>query len=136
MTETYHGWVSKPLMEEFTQPRKQINLKKQQLASDAQTRYGDTWCQRFDGKTKKAIWAELTQSGGYYPSLSTFYSHVRHIGLPQVLNGYFHFHEIWTVIRVLGLCDDRLNAMIHDIETLERQSEQQENNIRKQAFAY
>jgi hypothetical protein len=65
------------------------------------------------------VWAALTEDGSRYPSLSTFYSHVRNQSLRSVLDGYFERHSVTTVIRILGLTDAILNEMLSKSEMLD-----------------
>jgi hypothetical protein len=120
-------------MRELADLHKRIEEEKHQLATYVETEYSNTWHQYFSNKSKKAIWRELTEDGRQYPSLSTFYSHVRHSGLSRVLDGYFHFHNIQTVINLLGLEDEQLDTKIKCIEQLEQQQELQTQHIRHKA---
>ena len=40
-------------------------------------RYLKSWLLSFEGLSKKAVWARLTENGKYYPALGTFYSHLK-----------------------------------------------------------
>lgn len=127
------GWVPKSLMRELERLKKRIEKEKSKMATYARTRYFEEWHQHFRGMSKKSIWCELTRKGSEYPSLSTFYSHVRHSGLTDRLDEYFEFHRIRAVIRILGLDDNRLNGMIRRVEELARQEEMIAEKLRQQA---
>ena len=135
ITETYYGWVPKSLLCELAELRERIEKEKRGLESDMKARYGEKWRQHFTGKKKKAIWSELTQDGRTYPSLSTFYSHVRNSGLARALEEYLAYREVETVIRVLGLNDAELSSMIERIQELEQATELKEQYVRQKAFA-
>lgn len=135
ITETYYGWVPKPLLRELAELRERIEKEERGLASDLKARYGEKWRHHFTDKKKKAIWSELTQDGQTYPSLSTFYSHVRNSGLARVLEEYLAYREVETVIRVLELNDAELASMIERIQELEQATEQKERYVRQKAVA-
>lgn len=123
MTGIHFGWVPSPLMDEITRLEKQIERHKGDISSYVKARYGSEWHQHFQGKTKKAIWIELTRGGTVHPKLSTFYSHVKQSGLGQVLDSYLDFHNIQTVISIFGLEDEQLDTMVDLIDELEHQNE-------------
>ena len=135
ITETYHAWVPKPLLHELAELRERAEEEKRGLATYLERQYGDRWRQHFSGKTRKAIWTQLTQDGRNYPSLSTFYSHIRHSGLENVLKGYLHYGEAGTVIRILKLKDVELTSRIKKIQGLEQATEKKERHVCKQAVA-
>ncbi len=135
ITETHHGWVRKPLLQELEGLNERMEDKKRELATYLETQCGEKWLQHFRGKTKKAIWSELTQNGRTYPSLSTFYTHIRNSGLERVLEGYLDYREAGTVIRILELSDVQLTSIIEKVRELEQMIEQKEQYARQQAVA-
>lgn len=135
ITETYHGWVPKPLLCELAELRERIEKEERRLATYLKAQYGEKWRQHFSGKRKKAIWSELTQDGRTYPSLSTFYSHIRNSGLVRVLEEYLAYREAETVIRVLELNDVGLSSIIERIQELEQATKQKEQHVRQKAVA-
>lgn len=134
-TETYYGWVPKPFLRELAELRKRMEEEKRRLATYLETQYNEKWLQHFSCKTKKAVWSELTQNGRTYPSLTTFYSHIRDSGLEYVLKGYLQYRETETIIRVLELDDIDLTSMIEMIQKLEQATEQKEQHVRQEAVA-
>lgn len=135
ITETCHGWVRKPLLQELAGLNERMEEEKRGLATYLGKHYGEKWLQHFHGKTKKAIWCELTQDGRTYPSLSTFYSHIRNSGLDSVFKGYLDYREAGTVIRILELNDVKLTSIIEMVRELEQMIEQKEQYTRQQAVA-
>lgn len=135
LIETYYGWLPVVFMHELTALETAIEGEKSQLTEYANKHYGERWHNHFNGKPKKTIWRELTQEGKEYPSLSTFYSHARNSSLPSLLNNYFRYREIQTVIRVLELNDGNLDALIEHIQKLEKECEEKHSQARHQAFA-
>ena len=127
--------MPKPLLHELAELRERAEEEKRGLATYLERQYGDRWRQHFSGKTRKAIWTQLTQDGRNYPSLSTFYSHIRHSGLENVLKGYLHYGEAGTVIRILKLKDVELTSRIKKIQGLEQATEKKERHVCKQAVA-
>ena len=135
ITETHHGWVQKSLLRELTQLQEQTDKEKQRLATYLRTKYAGQWHQYFTGKTKKTIWEELTQNGSHYPSLPTFYNHVRHSVVQNMLNSYLEHHNVGIVIRVLGLDDRKLTSVMQGIQDLEKAAENKERHVRQQTCA-
>jgi len=135
LIETYYGWLPVVFMHELTTLVTAIEDEKSQLTKYASTHYGEKWRNHFSGKTKKTIWRELTQEGEQYPGLSTFYSHARSSSMHSLLNDYFRYREIQTVIRVLELDDGNLGAPIEHIQKLEKELEEKHSQARHQAFA-
>ena len=119
-SETCRTWAPKVLLKELAALRKGIDAEKSQIADYLQNNYASRWRQHFSGKTKKAIWGELTEYGQRYPGLATFYTHVRFWGLEKSLYRYLDYRELATVRRVLQINDSALNSATNNIESLEQ----------------
>jgi len=134
MTETHYGWVKKSLLQELAELNRQMEDQKEGLRTYLRMHYGAKWLQHFRGKTKKAVWSELTRDGQVYPSLSTLYAHIRSSGLECVLEGYLNHQNVSTVTRILELNDVKLTKLIQIVRELERIVNQKERHIRQQAI--
>ena len=132
--ETFSGWVPGAVLKEVAAAKLKLERAEKRLTADAGKQFGARWRAHFDGKTKKAIWSELTEDGKHYPSLGTFYAHVRDSGIDRVLARYFERRELPTVARILGPGASELAAQIADIEGLERELDQQRSQARRQAM--
>lgn len=132
MTETHYGWVPERLSHELTDLCKRRDDGSESLAIYLETRYGRRWREHFRGKTRRAIWTELAEDGRKYPSLATFYFHVRSSGLEKVLNEYLAYREVETVRRILNLDDSRLGSTIKGIQDLEHAIKRKEREVRQQ----
>lgn len=135
ITETCHGWVQKPLLQELAGLNERMEEEKKGIATYLREQYGENWIQHFHRKTKKTIWSELTQDGRTYPQLSTFYTHIRDSGLGSVLESYLEYREAGTVIRALELNDIKLTAILARVRKLEELIEQKEQHVRRNAGA-
>ena len=51
-----------------------------EAVSLAKSRYLMTWLKTFEGASKKEVWEAIPKSISGYPSLGTFYTHIRHFG--------------------------------------------------------
>jgi hypothetical protein len=112
-----------------------IEERRRKLRDHAEAKYKETWIQYFRNKTKKETWTTLTRQGREYPSLSTFYSHVRSFGLAEVLIRYLSYPDIDTMTRILCPNDVKLMSMIGAIQELEQESLRKERHVRKQLVA-
>ena len=108
---------------------------KKGLAAFAVAQHGEVWSEHFSGKAKKAIWRELTDDGKDYPSLGTFYLHVRQSSLQSTLTRYFDYQNLSTVIRVLHLTGSELQLRLERVRELERLLEAKNTYARQQAVA-
>jgi hypothetical protein len=77
------------------------------LASD---RYLSQWLARFEGKSKKAAWQILT-AHQKYPSLGTFYQHVRETGLDHYLRWRFA-GDFEMALKALKIRDSEIDELI------------------------
>jgi hypothetical protein len=96
--------------------------------------YGDAWRRVFTGKSTKQIWAVLTEGGRKPPSLSTFYSHIRHGGLDGILNQYLCYDEVELICRTLKIKDNKITSLIAEIEQLQKEVQTMEARIRAEMF--
>jgi len=91
-----------------------LELAKKRVEQRLIDEFGAPWLAHFHGRTKKQIWEDLVADGRTYPSLGTFYKHVRHGGLDRELSWYLRFEEAETVLRVLKRSDPQLAALLSD----------------------
>ncbi|WP_145956177.1 hypothetical protein [Burkholderia pseudomallei] len=131
MTVTQHGWLPRALLQELSRKGEELQRAKKELTSYAVAQYGEVWGKHFSGKSKKGIWQELTDGGKCYPSLATFYSHVRQSSVSKVLEQYFDYSYLPTVLRVLELAGSELQSRIEQVGELERQFEGHRSRARQ-----
>jgi hypothetical protein len=84
--------------------------------------------------SKKAIWSVLVANDSY-PSLATFYDHVRRAGLEKVLAGYLIDRHVETVGRILRLHDSNLDSLVRELEAAAAQLTKQQHHVRRELFA-
>jgi len=134
MSCTFRGWVRKEIIDDLHATFVRLETAKKKLADRMYSRFRSVWIDHFHRKTKKATWSELTENGKRYPSLSTFYTHVRESSLDDVLEGYFRYPSLQTVIRVLKVRDSDFHAKLAEIGALEKEHETKESRARQLAF--
>jgi hypothetical protein len=132
LIETYRGWVPRVTLNELAAARLARDKAEKCLGTDAEAAYGKRWLAHFDGKSKKAVWAELTENGKHYPSLQTFYVHVCNSGLDRVLLRYLDRRELPTVVRVLGPDAADLTARLAQFEQMERDLDELDRRAQQQ----
>jgi hypothetical protein len=82
----------------------------QELATE---RYRAAWLALFAGMTKKAVWQRYTGGTGY-PTLGTFYQHVKHAaGLSQHLEWCLR-NDLERCLKVLGIEDAEIKALLKE----------------------
>ncbi len=91
-----------------------IVLRKSAFAQELEAHYGPAWIEHFSGTSIKAAWKELTQSGSGYPSLSTFYAHVKR----SSLSGYMRYDTSEVIFRILNVNDANLLTQAASIRDL------------------
>ena len=134
MASTYHCWLPRLLLKELSVAAEELEQAKKALSVYATAHYQERWNTHFIGKAKKAIWRELTEDGKHYPSLPTFYLHVRESSLERQLARYFDYRELPTVVRVLQLSASELHSRVEQVRELEHMLEESHSNARQQAF--
>lgn len=127
-------WAPNEQLRELTDLEDIIREQKSELATYLAKQHGIRWIKHFEGRTKKAIWAELTDNGRAYPQLSTFYSHVRGGGLDRVLKTYLQYERIETVTRILQLNDAALASRIRQVRDLTSKLDTKNDQTRKSGF--
>lgn len=135
MMETYRGWVRKDLLREVKTLRRQAEAKAALLRRQLRRHLSDKWLAHFGGRSKKDVWGELTESGATYPALATFYSHVRHSGMENVLLQYLDGRNLARIQKVLKLPRGPLTELAEEIRKLEKSVDAREGQARRQAFS-
>jgi hypothetical protein len=123
-------WVPKRYLHELKALEREIEKRHDEMAKYLETRYGAQWLQHFEHKSKKLTWAELTNNGSVYPQLSTFYGHVRGIGLERILKEYLRYDKVSTITRILRLRDADLTSRMNLIGDLINQVAAKKNQAR------
>lgn len=127
------GWLPRPKLRELAEAKSRTEAAEAALTTYLGSAYGGEWRAHFEGRKKSDIWRELTKNGDEYPSLGTFYSHVRASGLSSVLARYLEHSGASTVIRVLSLEDQKLRSMRAAIAKLKRHAATLEADARQHA---
>lgn len=133
-TEAYHGWLPKARIVELEAAGKELARTQEAVSLYARSEFSERWNKHFAGESKKSIWGELTENGKHYPSLNTFYQHIRDSSLQQVLDRYFEWPSLPTIVRVLQLCGCELQSRIEEAQKIERLLEEQDGAVRTKAF--
>lgn len=127
----HYSWLSRVVLQELSIAATELAQSKEALSVYARTEFVERWNRHFNGKTKKNVWRELTEDGKHYPSLPTFYAHVRHSTMQRELDRYFEWHTLPTVARVLELSRSELQSRIEHIQELERLLEAKHSHARQ-----
>src|SRR5260221_300812 len=129
-----HGWAKKTLFDELMSCNKECDVARGRLQRHLMRNYKARWLEHFAGTNKKAVWCALTREGDSYPSLDTFYDHVRRGGLARVLMGYLTDRHADIVVRVLRLKDEKLDAMAEQIQATLAKMQKKETELRSALF--
>lgn len=97
-------WVRASAYNESEKLKKEAESLKRRADNLAEKRYLQKWLSMFDGKSKKAAWEILTDSGRRYPSLGTFYKHVGHEGFDAYLIRQFR-QDTTKALSIIGITD-------------------------------
>jgi hypothetical protein len=130
----YRGWARRTLLLDLSAATENLEKEKGRLTDHARTEFRERWNKHFSGKTKKAAWRELTDDGKSYPSLPTFYTHIRESSLEQVLERYFECGELPTVVRILRLNGSDLETSLTRVQRLEEELKRKDHHAREEAF--
>jgi hypothetical protein len=128
---TSHRWLPRQLLNELAVTAAEVEEARKAASAYAVTQFQDQWNKHFRGKAKKAIWRELTEDGKRYPSLPTFYLHVRESSLEKQLARYFEFPELPTVARILQVGSSELQSRIEKVQAMERTLEEWQSHARQ-----
>lgn len=96
--EIRRGWVLKSVLEEERRYRENVEKKARELYF---TKWKDTFKHT---KSKKEIWQKLTLNGRYYPSLGTFYKHIKGYGREKLIEEINHYFTYSDLKRVFEVC--------------------------------
>lgn len=89
---------------------------KNEINSLAEARYLLRWLALFDGLNKRQVWVKLFKEQGY-PSLQTFYRHVKH----ETLDGYLRrtfFQDVERALALLNVSDSGIAAALRELASL------------------
>lgn len=135
INETHYGWVPKLVLRDLSRLERGARNEERKLSVYMRRKYRNQWRQHFVNKGKKATWTELTEAGNHYPSLPTFYAHIRHWGVQRLLDEYLTYRKVETVVRVLGLRDTQLMSMVQKVANLEQIAKNGESQIHEHMFS-
>jgi hypothetical protein len=117
-------WVLRATYESFTQLERQFSAAKEEVVDFAKSRYMDKWLDYFaEAKSKKEVWQRLTDNGAKYPSLSTFYDHVKRWGLGTYLKGEFMYENLPLILAKLLVTDDKVGKKLRATNEIAKQVE-------------
>lgn len=109
-----YGWVSTETCRDASRRRAQALRLREHGRAIVETLFA-AWSDSLDRTTKKSIWRQLTANGARYPSLATFYQHLKYRELDSYIRTYFaqNFQELVPE----GPSDrDRAAALLADAE--------------------
>jgi hypothetical protein len=106
-----YRWVVTVKFKQAQSLRKEAEQLKARAFDAAKRRYLSRWLSRFEGQTKKDVWTRLTANGEQYPSLGTFYKHLRDGGQTRYLTDYFAAH-LETALALIGVADTEIRALL------------------------
>lgn len=105
-----HCSVCRCEQEKLQKQRDANSRERARLLEEAQSlaleRYFATWRSPVEGNSKKAIWRYCTGGEGY-PSLETFYKHVRDEGIETWLRRWFK-NNISGALKQIGVEDEEI----------------------------
>lgn len=78
----------------------------------AEERYITSWLTSFNNLNKREVWLKLTGGNGY-PSLGTFYKHVKEEGLTKYLNRIFS-QDFPEILKREGVDDKDIEALLKE----------------------
>jgi hypothetical protein len=131
MVNTSHLWLPRQMLSELAIETSEVEEARKAVSAFAVAQFQDRWNEHFRGKAKKAIWRELTEDGKRYPSLPTFYLHVRESSLEKQLARYFEYPELPTVARILQVVSYELHSRIEKVQAMERTLEDRQTLARR-----
>jgi hypothetical protein len=80
----------------------------------AKERYLAKWLERFGGKSKKAVWLALTNQGEDYPSLGTFYTHLKHHDSTAEYLTWRFEQDVGGVLKAAGVRDREIEGLLQE----------------------
>lgn len=89
----------------------------------ADSRYLAMWLESFVGLNRRQIWHRITGGHGY-PSLGTFYEHVKLEGRDPYLIRVFH-QDVAAALSLLGLEDNEVTSALDELSSLPDYDRQQ-----------
>jgi hypothetical protein len=137
LTHEVHLWVPTSSLNKVKHIEKQLETAKAEVTEIATVRYTGRWLQRFeDAKTKKEVWRRLTGDGKrrHYPSLSTFYDHVRRIGLEVYLRNEFTYNNLPDIMQSLAVVDSEIHERREQISAIESDLDQARRQLKKVGY--
>ena len=140
MIEGHYLWVPIELLRKEKAINNSISNERESLITLATKRYLEKWLAYFkEFKTKKAIWNEIKRQDEnyphiFYPSLSTFYSHIKNKGVDNYLRNFFSIENFPLIFNKIRVEDIDIDKIIQDINALKLQENEINRQIREQGF--
>lgn len=135
MTCKAHRWITKEAHEKVSNIETKYNRMKDQIVALAGSRYLDKWLSYFDGaKSKKDVWRWLTDNGARYPSLSTFYAHLKNDNLEKYLRKEFDFENLQMILSKLNANDNDVNKMLKIINEVKDELDKARDKLIKAGY--
>ncbi len=107
-------WVLRRNADELSRLDTALNETETEILERAASSYLDRWMALCESSTpKKGLWEVLTDAGAVpYPSLTTFYKHVKASGLKRYWRGEFAVRNLPRIIEALGIKDATLGVQL------------------------
>ena len=97
--------------EESARENRRIELY-HQAKQVAESRYLEQWLGMYEGLNKKEAW-ELFTGGSGYPSLGTFYKHVKESGVISYMRWYFS-NRFENSLKAMGINDSEIVDLLNE----------------------
>lgn len=126
-TKTIRCGVCQAAHDEVVRQRRENEIRRAQLLERARAlaaeRYLARWMALFEGVSKKVAWERYTGGEGY-PTLGTFYKHVKDRGLAPYMRWCF-MNDIANALKIIDVNDSEVAALLAERDAIPHYSDQQ-----------
>ncbi len=116
-----HFWARRGNVEKYEKLKQEANKLLKKAYEISETMYLEKWKNTFNGKNKKSVWVAITNNGEHYPSLGTFYKHVKDEGIEKYLESFFK-RENSEALKILGISDENISMLRKKAGELEKEA--------------
>ncbi|MEP1032482.1 hypothetical protein [Ekhidna sp.] len=121
LNEKRYFWIKKSQWLKFENLKSEAKKFRDLSVEIARREYQELWNQYFFKKKKKFIWKALTNNGSVYPSLSTFYTHIKEWGIEQYLSDFFKNYNS-LALQILNVENKEISSLREKANSLEEEA--------------
>ena len=129
MTAESYRWVRCEALHAYQECVRAHEQLQRKISNTARVRHLEKWRALFtDCHSKKAVWLCLTGGRGY-PSLPTFYAHIRPLGVDHYIEAWFTWQHLPEILYRLKVTDADIQELLADEKSSGQRCDKLQKNL-------